>query len=535
VITLSLLQKLEVDLKAVREKRTNLNAQEIGDPMARAKGWKRFDRNPVFDPDEVKNMAKDGVKALQNMQLSDGGWGWFSGFGEFSYPHTTAIVVHGLQIARDHKVPIPANLLERGIAWLKNYQDKQVDLIKRAPAKINPYKPFADDLDAFIYMVLLDSDIASADMNEFLYRDRVKLSAYAKAVFGIALFKQKQQEKLDMILRNLEQFLVQDDENQTAYLKLPPENHWWNWYGSDTEANAWYLKLLSKTNPKGEVPSRLAKYILNNRKHATYWNSTRDTAFCIEALAEFFIASQEDKPDMTVEVLLDGKKIKEVNITPKELFTFENTALVLGDGVLTGNHTVELRKKGTGPLYFNAYLTVFTLETPIKKAGLEVKINRKYYLLKKSATQVKVPGARGEAVNQRGEKFERTEILDLATVKSGDLVEIEMEILSKNDYEYILIEDMKAAGFEPIELRSGYGNNDMRAYMELRDERVCFFIKELARGNHSLRYRMRAETPGLFHALPAKINGMYAPELKGNSDEIRISIEDVPLPIGTGN
>ena len=338
-----------------------------------------------------------------------------------------------------------------------------------------------------------------------------------------------------MILRNLEQFLVQDEENQTAYLKLPPENHWWNWYGSDTEANAWYLKLLSKTNPKGEVPARLAKYILNNRKHATYWNSTRDTAFCIEALAEFFTASQEDKPDMTVEVLLDGKMIKEVKIGPKDLFTFENTALVLGDGVLTGNHTVELRKKGTGPLYFNAYLTVFTLETPIKKAGLEVKINRKYYLLKKSATEVKVPGARGEAVNQRGEKYERSEIQDLASVKSGDLVEIEMEILSKNDYEYILIEDMKAAGFEPVELRSGYGNNDMRAYMELRDERVCFFIKELARGNHSLRYRMRAEIPGLFHALPAKINGMYAPELIGNSDEIRISIEDIPIAIGVGN
>jgi uncharacterized protein YfaS (alpha-2-macroglobulin family) len=46
---------------------------------------------------------------------------------------------------------------------------------------------------------------------------------------------------------------------------------------------------------------------------------------------------------------------------------------------------------------------------------------------------------------------------------------------------------------------------------------------------------MRAEIPGLFHALPAKINGMYAPELTGNSDEIRISIEDVPIPVGVGN
>ena len=32
-------------------------------------------------------------------------------------------------------------------------------------------------------------------------------------------------------------------------------------------------------------------------------------------------------------------------------------------------------------MYFNAYLTNFTLEDPIKRAGLEVKVNRKFYKL----------------------------------------------------------------------------------------------------------------------------------------------------------
>lgn len=528
IITLGILDRMKVDLDKVKEKRSNLNAQEIGDDQARAKGWKRFARNPVFDRAEVRAMADSGVKALAGMQLSDGGWGWFSGFGEQSWPHTTAVVVHGLQIAREHDIALPAQMLERGIAWLKAYQEKQVELIRRAPAKVYPYKPFADDLDALVYMILLDADISSNAMMEYLYRDRVKLSAYAKAVYGIALHKQKQEEKLGMILKNLEQFLVRDAENQSAYLQLPEGNAWWYWHGSDSEANAWYLKLLSKTDPKGEVASGLAKYLLNNRKHATYWNSTRDTAYCIEALAEFFKASGEDKPDMTVEVFLDGRKIKEVAITADDLFTFDNKALVLGDAVESGEHKLEIRRKGSGPLYFNAYLTVFTLETPIKKAGLEVKVNRKYYLLKKSATEVKAPGSKGQVIKQRGEKWERVEIPDLGKVVSGDLVEIELEIDSKNDYEYIQIQDPKAAGFEPVEVRSGYGNNDMRAYMELRDEKVDFFVRQLARGKHSLRYRMRAEIPGAFHALPTKIMGMYAPELVGNADEIRVLVEDAP-------
>ena len=59
---------------------------------------------------------------------------------------------------------------------------------------------------------------------------------------------------------------------------MPAKNHWWAWYGSEIEADAYYLKLLARTNPKDEKASRLVKYLLNNRKHSTYWNSTRDTA-----------------------------------------------------------------------------------------------------------------------------------------------------------------------------------------------------------------------------------------------------------------
>jgi len=39
-------------------------------------------------------------------------------------------------------------------------------------------------------------------------------------------------------------------------------------------------------------------------------------------------------------------------------------------------------------------------------------------------------------------------------------------------------------------------------------------------------YRMRAEIPGKFSALPTQASAMYAPELKGNSDELKLIIED---------
>ena len=88
------------------------------------------------------------------------------------------------------------------------------------------------------------------------------------------------------------------------------------------------------------------------------------------------------------------------------------------------------------------------------------------------------------------------------------------------------VEDMKAAGCEPVDIQSGYAANGLGAYMELRDERVCFFVRALARGKHSLSYRLRAEVPGQFSALPTRASAMYAPELRANSDEMKLRIED---------
>ncbi|HVT79520.1 MAG TPA: alpha-2-macroglobulin family protein [Phycisphaerae bacterium] len=535
VITQKILVDMKLDLNAIRTKRTNLNAQEIGDPTTRAAQWGRqfaFPRNPVFDKDLVADMVRNGVTRLSNMQNGDGGWGWFSGSGEASFPHTTAVVVHGLQTARAAGGAVDQGVIDRGVTWLRNYQTVQLQWLhnydehKDDANWTGPRKQFADDIDALCFMVLVDAG-DNYEMKDYLYRDRTHLAFYTKCMFGLALDKLNDTDKLKMILDNCRQFVVQDDENQTAYLKLP-EGYWWYWYGSEFEAHAYYLKLLARTDPKGQTTSRLAKYLINNRRGGTYWTSTRDTAVCIEALADYIKASGEDRPDMTVKIAYDGKPVREEKITAENLFSFNNAWTLPGLEVANGAHTIEVSRTGSGPLYYNAYLTNFTMEDHITRAGLEIKVNRKVYLLTRDDRTVKAEGARGQAVDKRVEKYVRTELSEGQTVKSGDLVEVELTVDSKNDYEYIVVEDMKGAGFEPVEVRSGYNGNDMNAYVEFRDERVAFFVRLLGRGTHSVSYRLRAEVPGAFSALPAKASAMYAPELRANSDEIKLHITDAP-------
>ena len=544
VLTQQTLRKMNIDLAAIQKKRTNLNAQEISpegeNDTERAKDWQRFDSNPVFDDAELTKIVKAGVNRLTEMQLSDGGWGWFSGWGERSSPHTTAVVVRGLLIAKKNCVAIVPGILDRGISWLEAYQTQQVhrlDNWKKTDAdgqQVKPYKQHADNLDALVYMVLAEAERDSKPMRDYLYRDRTHLAVYGLAIYGNALHHHADTKKLTMVMRNLSQYVRQDDENQTAWLELPTSG-WWHWYGSEYEAHAYYLKLLAATEPKSEIAPRLVKYLLNNRKHATYWNSTRDTALVVEAFADYLAASGEDDPEVTVEVWIDGQQRKQVTINRDNLFSFDNKLVLTGDELSAGRHTVEIRKKvqkqNSTPIYFNGYLTNFTLEDDIRAAGLELKVERRYFKLTPAKKTTDVAGSRGQVVNQKVEKYDRQPLVNLAELTSGDLVEVELIVTSKNDYEYILLEDMKAAGFEPVALRSGYGENANNsgmgnAYMQLRDDRVSLFVTRLARGRHSISYRLRAEIPGKFSALPTRVSAMYAPELKANSDEIKLRITD---------
>ena len=89
-------------------------------------------------------------------------------------------------------------------------------------------------------------------------------------------------------------------------------------------------------------------------------------------------------------------------------------------------------------------------------------------------------------------------------------------------------------GCGPVELPgtrlrlSGREENGLWSQMELRDQKVAFSLSELPQGTRTLSYRLRAETPGRFHALPTNGYAMYAPDIRTLSDEFQLGIRDRP-------
>ena len=130
-----------------------------------------------------------------------------------------------------------------------------------------------------------------------------------------------------------------------------------------------------------------------------------------------------------------------------------------------------------------------------------------------------------------------------------------MTIEAKNNYEYLVFEDLKPAGLEAVALQSGgplyvkelksgavktlshngernhadYTGRSRWVYRELRDRKVALFIDKLPQGVWEIRYQLRAEVPGQFHALPVLGHAMYVPEIRCSGQEIRIEVLD-PIP-----
>ena len=505
--------------------------QKTDGPRPEEHGEAAPKHKPVLDNKRLDEIVDTGIARLESMQLSDGSWGWFSGWGEHSSPHTTAVVVRGLLVAEKSGVVVPKKMLRRGVEWLSAYEQNQIEMIERWPDrelpenKDLPAKRWADNQDALTTLVLTQADAGDPRMIKFLDRDRTQLSAYGLTAFGLALHRLEEAEKLDIVMRNLTQLVERDDDNQTAWLELPGGS-WWYWYGNEIETQAFFLKLLCATEPRGELAPRLVKYLVANRRNATYWNSTRDTALVVEALADYLAASGEGEASAEIEVWVDGELRREVSVGPENLLSMENRLSMEGKGLATGQHTVELRKRGEGPLYWSGYLTNFTMEEDIDPAGLELRVQRRFYRLVEEDATSPVAGGRGQVIDQAVERYRRIPIEHGDQLTSGDLIEVELTVESKNDYEYILLEDRKAAGLEPVEVRSGYNGNELGAYIEYRDDRVNLYATRLPRGRHSVTYRLRAEVPGTFSALPTDIEAMYSPQLRGNSASHTLRIED---------
>ena len=523
LLTLKTLQNMGVslaDVQKVRGRMKEIRAIEKGEN--RSIYW----MSPIFDQAELDRMIKQSLSRITNMQHGDGGWGWWT--HDSSSAYLTSYVLYSLCTAQQCDLKVNEKQIQRGMNFLKSWEEGRMRDPHWRPHAQHAYVAYALSLKKIkASYAPPKTDKRSGDLIERLYTRRDELGLYGKALLTLAQANLEDVERARIVLSNVMQYKEENPETQVAWFRTP-RHAWWYWWNSDIESNAMVLRAIVKLEPKSEVAPKLVKWLLNNRRNGYYWRSTRDTTMCIAAMSDFVVASGEAQPDYTLTLDFDnGTVVKKVKINKDNFFTYDNRFALEGVALGGGKHTLKITKDGPGALYFNTYLRYFTKEEHITAAGHELKVDRSYFKLVQIPYEVEVEGSEGQKLKEKRLRYQRVPVKHGDTVKSGDVIQVELRVTSDNDYTYLCFEDMKPAGCEPTQVRSGgKGQEGFYSYMELRDEKVVFFVNALHQGDHLLRYRLRAEIPGLFHALPTTLYGMYVPELRANSEEQVIKIVD---------
>ena len=475
---------------------------DLAHPLARPSRWRN---RGVFSEPGLEQIIDAGLCRLSSMQNYDGGWGWWGGGASDTY--MTAYVLMGLVEAQEADVAVTDYVVERGMSYLEA-RAQDVALRNR-------------HLNLFVAYVLSLRRPVPARVLDKAMEERKELSAYGKSLLALALWNSKRKKEAQLVLDNLKNLAWLDKENGAASFKHRGSTGWWRWWENRVEKVTWALSAFMEIRPDDEIVPMLARWLVQNRE-GSHWDSTKSTSLAVMALVDYMEARGELEAEYTAVLKVNGERRKSFTVTPKNALTLSQSLRLGPEELPADDLVIEVEVEGKGTLHCTAFASYFSKAEKISSASSQIRVQRSYSRLTPVLRLQKQPfGAPALEVRD----YERHELTDGDTVKSGDLVEVRVAIEAPNDYEYLVFEDPKPAGFEPVEQTSGYiFENGASWYREYRARKVVSFLDFLNQGTQVITYQLIAEIPGRFHVLPHQGHAMYAPRVRANSESATIGI-----------
>jgi hypothetical protein len=299
---------------------------------------------------------------------------------------------------------------------------------------------------------------------------------------------------------------------------------------SRSEASAWVLELLQTMAPESPLIAPTRDALLASRE-SNRWESTRATMIALTALQKS-ADNAETHAGATASTLhwsLNESAEKPISMPPRSLraTTWQIPAKLLR----AGSNELIVSSDAQTPLRVTATLSYFDRSAFLSATSSGLAVKRQYFRIRREPTllngsrEVLVPLDEGESLT------------------TGEEIEVCLTLETPIDLAYLLIEDRRPAGTENLRQTSGFGaplrqiattaadgtqiysGRERWTYLEPRDQLCAAFLDALSAGTWEWRYRVHAETAGTFHALPAQVEVMYAPQFRGSSDETLVEIK----------
>ena len=437
------------------------------------------------------------VEKLRKLQNNDGSFSWWKGMKGSRYM-TTAVaemMVRLNAIAGTQKSI--SKMLTSAINYLSWQTAREVREMKKMEEKKHKVSPSEQALH-YLYILSMDG----RKMKENFEQDQAYLldkiskmtsdfTIYGKARAAVVLAKNSQQnaayrKKSGEYLQSVNEYAVYREEMGRYYDTRKALYSWRN-YKIPTQVSVIEAMQMLKPNDKQTI-EELQRWLLMS-KRTQVWDTPVNTVDAVYAFMKGNESNWNKKAENAV-LKLDGKQLP----MPQDstMLGYIKTEKVGKASTLSINKKSDYTSWGAVYAEFKQPLS----EIASSESGIKVR-------------RVVVT-----AESQGKEK---------SLAKVGEKVKVTLMITADRDYDFVEIEDKRAACLEPVNQQSGY-QWGMGCYVSPKDNTTNFYFDRLSKGKHVVEMEYYVDRNGEYQAGSCSARCTYSPEFCGRDIAYKLSV-----------
>lgn len=463
----------------------------------------------LFDANTMRNSINDDWSELVKLQNPDGGFSWYSGYPSSYY--TSLYILKNLGKINDW---LKGNLSDYQSSEQKEMVKKLVDYVDN---EVNKY--WRTDKDNVWNNFVLDYlNTRNYWEKEYPLKNKgatLKTAVIAKAkkadikdftFFGLhrsaLLFDNYGLKDVSKKLLTYLKETSTETETQGIYWKQNLND--WGWYNSKTVNQAGALEAFQKLTPTDENFIEEMKIWLVTQKEVNNWGTSRNTAeviFTILNSGKSWTSAESDK----AEISWGGKPLN-----PQTKATGYVKQTVNSDKLDKNMANVTIKKDSPGIVQGGLFWQYYEDLDKIKSSETYISITKELY--KKIKTE-------------NGEELQK--ITENSPLKIGDKVTVRMILNTDRNMEFIHLKDMRAAGFEPLDVISKYQwKNNLGYYQSTKDASTNFYIEYMPKGKYVFVYDYICNASGTFSNGITTLQNYYAPQMNAHTKGTNVKISE---------
>ncbi len=465
----------------------------------------------LFDLNKMDNQLNKALRKLENMQVSNGAWPWFPGMRENRY--ITQHIVTGMghldhlgvkNVREDQK---SWKMIKKAIGYLDREVVKEYERTKKYYENYRENQHIDQTVVQYLYA---RSYFKSIPMNANLkvafdyYQDQaneywLKFNIYSQGMIALQAKRNGIETLPAKIMASLKERSIVHEE-LGMYWKSNKSGYYW--YQAPIETQAMMIEAFDEVANDQDAVEELKVWLLK-QKQTTDWKTTKATAEACYAL--LLRGTDLLENDEQVAIKVNGKI---VDSEDREAGTGYFKTSWSSEEIVPemGNVSVTRTTEGVswGAMYWQYFEDldkITTHETPLK-------LKQKLFLVQNTDN--------GPVI---------TPVEEGTALKPGDKIRVRIELRTDRNMEYVHMKDMRAAGFEPINVISRYKwQGGLGYYESTGDAATNFFMDFVPKGVYVFEYDLRVSHEGEFSNGITTIQCMYAPEFTSHSEGVKVIV-----------